>query len=411
MKIPDSAQTDRLGVALVTQAFTVLDFAFRAQDVLDAGIDAQAELIEDGQATGRLLALQIKTGESYLARTEGDCYVHYTDSAHVDYWLQHALPVLICLCDLETSQVYWQVINQETSISTGKGFKIKVPVSQRVDNDSITALQDILTPIVPTQSYTLVKTEDVSHAGAKRYSFRVVLNGPNNKAEIAAIVRQVTREGRSRRYHRNRQSQQKWGNSDAQVVWGFIYSSVEDEKQNLSVCRSQWIDDDLPEKFCPSRFKGENVGDNILVEWDSHNVSLSQYLAKQAATKEEYLSLVYPLLQELKERFATVRKMLKQLSCSEITESKFLSKTYRAREHINNIDLQIGRLPIAPFECIDMDDVLKSSVSFVSNIALIYSEDDLERRNTHQRLFLSRNQAKYAEEFLQKLAYEIDKVQ
>ena len=167
-------------------------------------------------------------------------------------------------------------------------------------------LQDILTPIVPSQRYTLFETKDVSHLGAKRYAFRVVLNSTASKAEVAAIVRQVTREGRQRKYPRNQHSQQQWGNSDAQVVWGFIYPSAEDEKRNLSVCRSLWIDNELPKQSHPFKLEGENVGDNIIVDWDSNYEFVSQLYAEEAVTKEEYLSRVLPLFHEIKAQFANL---------------------------------------------------------------------------------------------------------
>ena len=174
---------------MVGQAFAKLGFAFRFLEALDVGIDAHAELREDNHATGRLLGLQIKAGQSYLSECKDGCHVFRTDSNHVKYWLQHALPVLICLSDVDTRQVYWQMVSQETAISTGKGFKIKVPKSQKVDTDSQAALQDILTPIIPTQAYTLVKSKEWSYEGSKRYAFHVALTSPATKAEIASIVR------------------------------------------------------------------------------------------------------------------------------------------------------------------------------------------------------------------------------
>ncbi len=410
MKIPESAQTDREGLALAASVFTALDVAFRPQDILDVGIDAHAELLENRHATGQCLGLQIKSGPSYLARIQDDCYVFYTDSPHVEYWIQHALPILICLCDFETRQVYWQEVSRETTISTGQLFKIKVPKCQKVDAESRSLLQDVLTPIVPTQGYTLFKTEDISFLGAKRNSFRVVLNGTASKAEVAAIVRQVTREGRQRRYHRNQHSQQKWGNSDAHVVWGFIYPSAEDEKRNLSVCRSLWIDNELPKQFHPFKLEGENVGDNIIVDWDSNYEFVSQLYAEEAASKEEYLSRVLPLFPELKTQFATIPKQLDQLSGSRISENLFLSSTQRARECIDRINSQVSLLPPSPYECSDLDQAFHHVVALVSNIALHYSETGQEKWSKNIRRIESIRKAGYAQQALQRLEFELDKV-
>ena len=116
---------------------------------MDVGIDAHVELLDNGHATGRILALQIKAGPSFLKECTDECYIFRTDSEHVKYWREHVLPVLICLCDLDAQLVYWQRVSCETTISTGKQYKIKIPVVQRIDIGSRSAFLDILTPIVP----------------------------------------------------------------------------------------------------------------------------------------------------------------------------------------------------------------------------------------------------------------------
>ncbi len=410
MKITESQTTERIGIALTAQAFTKLGFAFREQPTMDVGIDAHAELLHDHYATGRVLALQIKAGPSFLKENTDNYYIFRADSSHVDYWCNHALPVLICLCNVDTQQVYWQRVSHDTTISTGKQYKIKVPQIQRVDTDSKHALQDILTPIVSAQRYTIFKTDDVSHLGAKRYSFRVVLNGDASKAEVASIVQQVTREGRGRKYYRNSQVQEHWQDSEAHVVWVFVYQNAEDEKRNLLTCRSVWVHDGLPEKFQPAMFSGENVGDNTIIDWAIDNTLMSEYIAKNVVTKEVYLSRMHPLFHALKEQFTIVKTCLGRLVRSEIEENFFLSETHAARVRIDEIDTEISQLPAAPFECADLDQELSGFAIDAFNIIHFYSEIGLERWSEHQRLHLSSSYIEYANKSLEKVVYELAKV-
>ena len=101
-------------------SFEALGFAFRPQYAEDYGIDAHAELIEAEHPTGRLLGIQLKSGPSYFTERQGDSYVFRADRTHVEYWTDHCLPVLVCLCDVDNRQIYWQVVNRQTAISTGK---------------------------------------------------------------------------------------------------------------------------------------------------------------------------------------------------------------------------------------------------------------------------------------------------
>ena len=236
---------------MAMDSFEALDFAFRPQYAEDYGIDAHAELIEAEHPTGRLLGIQLKSGPSYFTERQGDSYVFRADRTHVEYWTDHCLTVLVCLCDVDNRQIYWQVVNRQTAISTGKGYKFLIPMSQKVDSDSAPTFTDLLTPVVPFSRYTIFEESDASHAGAKRYSFKAVVNGSVSKTEVYSIVRQLTNDGAKRTYHRNHLSQGRWGDSEAKVVWTFVYASANDYARGNPICRSLWIDPDLPEQHRP----------------------------------------------------------------------------------------------------------------------------------------------------------------
>jgi hypothetical protein len=145
MKAKQTERTDRRGVALVMGAFESLGFAFREQAESDYGVDGHAELIESEQPTGQLLGIQIKTGESYLSERTENAIVFRTDAEHVDYWLNHALPMIVCLCDADNQTIYWQAVTDETAISTGKGYRFDVPLTQILN---VSALPPQLTDLL-----------------------------------------------------------------------------------------------------------------------------------------------------------------------------------------------------------------------------------------------------------------------
>ena len=391
-------------------AFESIGFAFREQSESDYGIDAHAELIESERPTGQLLGMQLKSGPSYLSETCDDGYVFRTDKEHVEYWQNHALPVLICLCDIGTKAIYWQVVNTNTAISTGKGYKFRIRTVQTIAPSSIDALRGLLTPIVPTDRYTIFKTDDISHGAAKRYSFEVVLNGSMTKAEVATIVRQVTNEGQRRRYHRNHMVEGLWGDSDAHIVWTFIYPSAEDQNRRNHICRSIWIHDTLEPEFRPMEFDSENVGDNIIVNWSANYDFLGQHVSTNTLLKEEYFSEVLRRIEELKTALNSIENHLLALSNREIDESAFRCATEADRVRINDIYFEITEFPLAPFECRDMDTKLESFVAYLHNIWLFYSDECRTKWNEQSRLEQSLQQRSYARQTLEHLEYELSKV-
>ncbi len=410
MKAKGKDRTERQGVGIAMTAFESVGFAFREQTESDYGVDAHAELIQSEQPTGQLLGIQLKSGSSYLTESVKDGYVFRTDKKHVEYWKKHALPVIICLCDIDKRVIYWQAVTDETAISTGEGYKIIVPSMQTIDMTSIEALSILLTPIIPADRYTIFKTDDTSHGAAKRYSFDAVINGNATKAEIAAIVRQITNEGAKRRYHRNHLVEGQWGDSDAHVVWTFIYPSAEDHNRRNHICRSLWIHEDLDEDFRPMGFDGENVGDNIIVEWSANYDFIAKHVSTYTLSKEDYFAEVLPHIRELKESLTVFENSLVALSKIEIDEAEFLSLTEIQRKQIDIIYSAITDLPFAPFECRDMDSKLGSFVSFLHNIWLYYSDNGQSTWDKKTRLDQSLQQLSYAREAMQHLEYELSKI-
>jgi hypothetical protein len=127
-------ETNRLGVLAVAKIFTDLRWTFREQTTSDFGIDAQAEKLDDsGNATGRLLALQIKSGSSWF-RKRGNDFVYYGEARHREYWISHSLPVFIVLHDPDSGLTVWQRIERHLVEDGPDGrWSIVIPADNRLD--------------------------------------------------------------------------------------------------------------------------------------------------------------------------------------------------------------------------------------------------------------------------------------
>ncbi len=128
MKTPKSSIVGDTGVALVQLLITdQLGWLVRSQPEADKGIDAHLEVVEDDEATGRLVALQIKSGKSRFRESTTDGFVFRPKQEHVKYWLRHSLPVAVVLADVKKKIAYWQLVTDETVTSTGRGWKMTIP--------------------------------------------------------------------------------------------------------------------------------------------------------------------------------------------------------------------------------------------------------------------------------------------
>ncbi len=108
----DNESKDRALVGDVISTVALAGQISREFAVSDHGIDMEIEFKDDrGQATGRKLYLQLKSGGSYLReRKRDDAEVFEIDKErHVEYWMKQAFPVMLVIKNAE-GEIRWMEI-------------------------------------------------------------------------------------------------------------------------------------------------------------------------------------------------------------------------------------------------------------------------------------------------------------
>lgn len=99
------------------------------------GIDAHIERVDEHEPAGHLIALQIKTGPSHF-KIKSDELIYYGSNEHLDYWIGHALPVVLVAHLPDSGSTYWVHVTEEVITRTAKRWKIAIPKSQQFCGDS-----------------------------------------------------------------------------------------------------------------------------------------------------------------------------------------------------------------------------------------------------------------------------------
>lgn len=133
------------GVRMVEQIISEdLRWIFRDVRKADIGIDAQVELVNpEKRGTGRLIAAQIKCGESFFSESTDAGFVFRGKSKHLKYWIEHSLPVVVIICDPNSGKCYWQEVSGANTEPLGKGWKLTIPRTNILSADSAYALSQI----------------------------------------------------------------------------------------------------------------------------------------------------------------------------------------------------------------------------------------------------------------------------
>jgi Domain of unknown function (DUF4365) len=99
--------------------------------VSDHGIDMEIEFKSDtGEATGRKVYLQLKSGDLHLSKLKRDGAEIFTikDARHARYWMAQAFPVLLVIRNSE-GEVRWMEVRDYLKRASDNGKK---PVRQIV---------------------------------------------------------------------------------------------------------------------------------------------------------------------------------------------------------------------------------------------------------------------------------------
>lgn len=410
MKADSRSRTGRIGVAGTQLLFGKLGWIFREQPIEDYGIDAHVEVVEGNKATGKLIALQIKCGESWFEEKTDDGIVFRGEIKHLEYWQEHSLPVMVVLYHEGEEVAYWQAVNSNNVQKTEKAWKLIVPFRQKINAQSLEKIQEFSRKLTATNGYTTLSFQDVSHAGAKRYSANILLSKDYVKPDIVEVTRKITAELKAREYYRNNQVKLHWEGKEAQVVWLFLYLSLDDVSSANWICRTQWISKELPPELPHIKLDGEHIDDEIVIDWNKSYEELSTILDSYKITKEAYLDAMNCILSSTKPIIDQTIELTAIFNQKQLVEANYLDCMSQLEPKIEELYLQATRIGSAPTECSDLSQRFRGVMTIAYNIVSPFSEKGLEVWESSNRNYLVGQAIKDYQKELLRLEFELEKI-
>ncbi|WP_051691650.1 DUF4365 domain-containing protein [Pedobacter borealis] len=106
-KVSENYYKEREGVLKVALELNSNGYVFRETSNGDIGIDGQIEHVNDGgEATGKIVGAQIKSGNSYLV-DKGNHFAFYPHEKHKNYWSVFPLPVILFVFYPNDGKIYF----------------------------------------------------------------------------------------------------------------------------------------------------------------------------------------------------------------------------------------------------------------------------------------------------------------
>lgn len=258
--------------------------------------------------------------------------------------------------------------------------------------------------------YDLLKQEDISHAGAKRYSAQILIDSKYTKDEVKSVIEEVTESLINSNYYKNEKLKSHFSNKKADVVWLFIANRLSDVSNANWICRTSWINSDLIETMRPIDMRGNDSVGEIKIEWNDKYEELSEFYDGFLTTKDKFLTQHDNLISRNKE----VIEPLIDLFNKEIgMKGDFKSVIKYAADYKEAIDTIYGEannMPFAPHDCKELDKLTQSFFAHSHNLFLYYSKKGLETWQEENRTFLMKQDIIQINDLNDKIRVERDKV-
>ena len=158
-KLSRSQQTGSAGVTIVQRLVeSKLKWRFRRNHQEDDfGIDGYIDVVSDsGQVVGKMLAVQIKTGSTYLDTSHSKQLLFKGDLKHLNYFLNTPIPVLVVVVDEKRGSAYWAQVHPGKIRLREKCWILSIPKKQRLDASAkrkILRLVGLVHYFIPTVEY------------------------------------------------------------------------------------------------------------------------------------------------------------------------------------------------------------------------------------------------------------------
>jgi hypothetical protein len=138
-KFPHSAATGQLGQNFIERVVLQAGCKPVAYPVeMDSGLDGHIEFVVNEEVTGKLVAFQVKHGQSFW---RSDKPFVQTSKSELHYWLYHDLPVILIVVRPDGNTAYWMDvkghIERNPAVIESGPYTLYPPLGQQFDSSSL----------------------------------------------------------------------------------------------------------------------------------------------------------------------------------------------------------------------------------------------------------------------------------
>jgi hypothetical protein len=237
-------------------------------------------------------------------------------------------------------------------------------------------------------TYGILALNDISTARAKRYSADILINQKLKKEEIEETIRHAVEDIKSKEYYRNNLVKSRWQNTQANVVWLYIYQSLEDHTTTNWICRTLWIDPRLDDNYRPFAFNSGQLIEDIEVDWNDNFDSFKKWYEDHRADKGQFLDIIDDALKKVHSIMVKIKKITDDYETKNLGSEEYISIMKSFISPLNDLMHKSSDWPFPPFECKSLDSQAQSLISHAHNVSIPFSDQGLNTWEESNRMWI-----------------------
>lgn len=305
---------------------------------------------------------------------------------------------------------HWARENNHTQTPNMKGERVGTVYFTINNNSEVDLEQTILEESV---EYKYISLEDVSHAGAKRNSAKVIINkNITEKFDIYRVIEKIIQDLKKKNIYTNTRIANYWSDKDADIVWIYIGYDEEDIRHCNWAYSVQWVRDDLDDnyKIISWKDKCDRISSIEIQSNSMYKYIKSSIRNNTNGNIQESIELLLGYVESMTGYADKVIDIFEKFKDNNITEEDLFTEMREYCIKISSLFIKTSDLPFAPSELDKFDKACVNLFSTIYDFSLFYNINNKDKWNSKNRMFSMSQKIEDYNKSIEKLRLEYSKL-
>lgn len=230
--------------------------------------------------------------------------------------------------------------------------------------------------------YEIYKLEDNSTGTVRRADAKIIVHGSiaDSRGAIRLLIPKINEEIRHQIYHRTKIQEETFGNRSCDVVWLSLFNSLSQAIHGIQICRTQWINSELPQSQRPMESQADEVVSGIRVQWNDSE-EYDQIIQESIVSKGEFVMFADSLFESFFKVFSKAQHSLSLFQKNSMTFKEFRLSMIALLPELAALEKQSELKGFPPLDCKDANSKLIGAVGMLDNIKFVINDTGRSESN------------------------------